>query len=335
MPVPEAVQATLQAAAERQVNKSLAFAAENLRVSKLLGDAGIPCASLKGASLSMLTFGSLALRHSRDIDLLVSPEQALRADEALAAAGFALQMPIGPHSVDQKKHWIRERKHFEYMSGKNVALELHWRLFDNPRLLATEHDPRTWMEVPVFPQRSLRTLSMPDLLLYLCVHGANHMWFRLKWLADVHAILRQSGPETLERLQADAKGQGCERAVGQALALMERLYGFPDPQGFPGAATASLVNEALTAMTAGNAASELETIPFATTRVAVARFRLKSEWGFWIREARGALADEHDRKSARLPHWMKFLLPILRMPLWMWRRLRGQGRSHRGVDLDS
>ena len=333
---PEAVHAALRDAAERQANKSLAFAAENLRVSQLLQEAGIPCASLKGASLSMLTFGTLALRHSRDVDLVVPPEHALRADEVLAAAGYGLHMPIGPHSLAQKVHWIRQRKHFEYIGEKNMAMELHWRLFDNPRLLSTELNPATWMEVPIFAKRSLRTLSMPDLLLYLCVHGANHMWFRLKWLADVHALLRQGLPEMLERLEADGKQEGCERAVSQALALMQELYEFPPPEVRPSVnpASSALVKEALQAMTAGKAAAELETIPFATSRIAAARFRLKEGWLFRLAETRTVLADEHDRRSLRVPHSMRFLLPVIRVPMWVWRRLRGQGRSHRGVDLE-
>ena len=333
--VPDTVKATLRAAAERQANKGLALAAENLRVSQLLQEAGIPCASLKGASLSMLTFGTLALRHSRDIDLVVPPEHALRADEVLAASGYGLQMPIGPHSLAQKAHWIRQRKHFEYISNKKIALELHWRLFDNPRLFRAELNPATSMEVPIFAKRSLRTLPMPDLLLYLCVHGANHMWFRLKWLADLHALLRQSGPETLERLLADGKKQGCERAVSQALALMRGLYGFSLGAIRPpvDAAASALVQEALHAMTAGKAAAELETVPFATSRVAAARFRLKAGWSFRLAETRAVLADEHDRKSLRMPHAMRFLLPLIRVPMWLWRRLRGRGRSHRGADL--
>ena len=36
---------------------------------------------------------------------------------------------------------------------------------------------------------SLRTLGDKELFAYLCVHGASHCWFRLKWLADLNAWL--------------------------------------------------------------------------------------------------------------------------------------------------
>jgi len=332
-PWPAETRLKLQAAAQRQANKSLGYAAETIRVCRLLQDGGIQVACLKGATLSILAFGDLGLRHSRDIDLLISPSDALRADEVLAAAGYVLEMPIGPHSLSQKMHWIEHRKHFEYKErSKGIALELHWRLFDNQRFFAAVIEPATWVDVSILGGRYLRTLSGPDLLLYLCVHGANHMWSRLKWLADVQSLLRHTGPESVQRLQVDARAQGCERAVAQTLALLQLFYGFPSPGLVTPAhkAVPALVRSALAAMTAGDAASELESVPFGTSRVAAARYRLKSEWRFWFREAGALLTDEHDRKSARLPHSMRFFLPLLRLPLWLGRRIFARGRSHRG-----
>jgi hypothetical protein len=332
-PWPDETRLKLQAAAQRQANKSLPYAAETIRVCRLLQAGGIQVACLKGATLSMLAFGDLGLRHSRDIDLLISPGDALRADEVLSAAGYALEMPIGPHSLSQKTHWIEHRKHFEYKErSKGIPLELHWRLFDNQSFFAAVTEPSAWVDVPILGTTFLCTLSGPDLLLYLCVHGANHMWFRLKWLADVQALLRQAGIESIQRLQEDARTRGCERAVAQTLALLQLLYGFPSPELVTPVhkAIPALVQSALAAMTAGDAASELETVPFGTSRVAAARYRLKPEWRFWFREAGALLTDEHDRKSARLPHSMRFFLPVLRVPLWLGRRLLGRGQSHRG-----
>jgi Uncharacterised nucleotidyltransferase len=332
-PLPATTRAALEAAAARQANKSLVYAAETVRVCRLLQEAGIAVACLKGASLSMLAFGNLGLRHCRDIDLLVSPENVLRAHEVLTTAAYELEMPIGPHSLSQKKHWIAHRKHFEYKNGKGIPLELHWRLFDNPQLFAPEVEPASWMEVPIFGHSVVQTLAAPGLLLYLCVHGANHMWSRLKWLADVQALLRRAETKVLERLQADAQTEHCERAVAQTLALTQLLYGFPFPEFVKPAddATRALVQSAVHAMTSGGAALELDAIPFATSRVAVARYRLKPEWKFWLRETNSILSDEHDRKSVHLPHSMRFLLPLLRLPLWIGRRIRGRGHSHRGT----
>jgi hypothetical protein len=328
--MPDATRSALKAAAERQAKKSLRYAAETMRVSRILREAGIPAACLKGAPLSILAFGELGLRHCRDIDLLVCSDDALAADDVLNSAGYKLEMPIGPHSPRQKKRWISHRKHFEYVSGNGIPLELHWRLFDNDRLLDMEISPASWTEVPVMGSSSLLGLAPRNLLLYLCVHGANHMWFRLKWLADVQALL-QAGPKAVEQLQVDAVKHSCERAVAQTLALTRLLFEVPAAELIApaDAPISALVESALAAMTSGSAAAELEAVPFGTSRVAAARYRLKPNWRFWLRETAAVLVDERDRESVRLPHAARFLLPLLRFPLWAGRRISGRGLSNR------
>ena len=44
---------------------------------------------------------------------------------------------------------------------------------------------------------SASDLPAPRLLLYLCVHGALDGWLRLKWLADIGALLHTMTPEQL------------------------------------------------------------------------------------------------------------------------------------------
>ena len=327
--LPESPRMALKVAAERQAHKSLIFAGETIRVTRTLQEAGIPAACLKGATLSMQAFGNLGLRHCRDIDLLIASDHALKADAILTSLGYQLEMPIGPHSLKQKQHWIRHRKHFEYKNGNGIPLELHWQLFDNRRLLPAEFASRSWIDLPVFGASSLQTLSLPDLLLYLCVHGASHMWFRLKWLADMQALLQQNGADTVKRLQADAMTHGCERPVAQMLILLQILFDTPYSVRSADTATSTLVHDALDAMTSGNAAAEIDTIPFGTSRVAMARYRLKRDWKFWLSEASSLLTDERDRNNVRLPHSMRFLLPLLRLPLWIGRRIRSRGKYDR------
>ena len=327
--LPEIARVALKSAAERQAHKSLIFAGETIRVTRALQEAGIPVACLKGATLSMQAFGDLGIRHCRDIDLLIVSEHALKADEILASLGYQLEMPIGPHSLKQKQHWIQHRKHFEYKSGNGIPLELHWQLFDNRSLLPAEFASHSWVDVPVFGASSLQTLSLPDLLLYLCVHGANHMWFRLKWLADMQALLQQNGADAVKRLQADAIAHDCERPVAQTLILLQILFGANYPVRPVDAGTSTLVHDALNAMTSGDGAAELETVPFGTSRIAMARYRLKRDWKFWLYEANSLLTDERDRNNIRLPHSMRFLLPLLRLPLWIGRRIRSRGQYDR------
>lgn len=56
------------------VHESVKMAAENVRLQRPFDKARLPVLFLKGASLAVLAYGNLGLRESKDIDLLVSPE---------------------------------------------------------------------------------------------------------------------------------------------------------------------------------------------------------------------------------------------------------------------
>ena len=331
--LPEDALQPLHTAAAKVAQQSLRFAGETIRLTHLLQSAGIATACLKGVTLSQLAFGQLALRHSRDIDLLVSPAEALKADQLMQKAGYRMTMPIGTQTERHRRTWMRLRKHFEYMHPESrIQVELHWRLFDNEHLTSSPHTPLAdaWqpVSIPGAPG-PLLTLAPRDLLLYLCVHGANHMWFRLKWIADVHALLAQGTEDDLERLMHDSRTFGMLRPVNQAMHLSQRLFGEPALPPAAPASVSALVNSALRAMTSGDAATELEQVPFGTSRVALARYRLRHHWRFWLDEARSGLLDEQDRASSGLPPSLSFLLPLLRLPLWITRRIAGLGRSNR------
>lgn len=330
--VPRPVIDALEVAAARQVNKSLVLAGETFRLTRLLQKGGIPVACLKGAPLSILAFGNLGLRHSKDIDLLVDPANALEGDRLLQAAGYEITMPKGPHSEEQKRHWMQLRKHFEYrhrLSG--IQLELHWRLFDNTQFFAGSFTLASCIPIAIADGMTVPALARRDLLLYLCVHGANHMWFRLRWIADVSALLSQQNSDDLPRLFEDARMRGCVHSVTQALLLSRLLFSVPtEAYRIPtNRAAERLVDTALDAMTQREAAVELEEIPFGTSRIAFARYRLKRNWKFWAREAQLGLVDELDRDDTHVPQSFSFLLPLLRIPLWLTRRLLHGGRSNR------
>lgn len=54
--------------------------------------------------------------------------------------------------------------------------------------------------VPLTNTIGLRTLGDEDLFAYLCIHGALHWWNRLKWLADVNAMLASTPKGGVSRL---------------------------------------------------------------------------------------------------------------------------------------
>jgi hypothetical protein len=174
---------------------------------------------LKGATLDMLAYGSLALKRGRDIDILVEPRAAGRASHLLSGAGYARITPgpeIGPERFEQ---WVALCKESSWRHGASgLIVELHTGLVDNPDLLAGIGFDSPRQIVPVAPGIDLPTLATEELYAYLCVHGATHAWSRLKWIADVGAFLARPGTD-IERLHANCEHIGAGRASAQALLL--------------------------------------------------------------------------------------------------------------------
>ena len=84
--LPVEIAAKLAQRAAQIQRENLAHIAVALRVGRLLESESIPFLVLKGAPLSQLAFGTTALRHMRDIDLLVSE---VDAEGGGARAAFA------------------------------------------------------------------------------------------------------------------------------------------------------------------------------------------------------------------------------------------------------
>ena len=108
-----------------------------------------------------------------------------------------------------------------------LRIELHWRLFLNPHAMAETSIMAASRVVPLAGAEGLRTLGEEDLFAYLCMHGALHWWNRLKWLADVNALLASTPQDGVERLVRAAEARGAGRAAAQALLLCRNLLQTP------------------------------------------------------------------------------------------------------------
>jgi hypothetical protein len=72
---------------------------------------------------------------------------------------------------------------------------------------------------------------------------------------------------------------------------------------------------------------ELEARPFARARILLAQFALCGTWPNAVAQLRYRGVSVHDRVHTPLPKGLRFLYPVLRAPLWLWRRLaKARGR---------
>jgi hypothetical protein len=301
------------------------MAAEALRLQRLFDEAGLPVLFVKGASLAMLAFGNLGLRGGDDIDLLVSWETLPAATALLASAGYHRFDPPTDMNDTQLQLLLAIRKDLGFVHQvSGLRIELHWRLFLNPHAMAENSIMAASRLVPLGGSAGLRTMGEDDLFAYLCLHGALHSWYRLKWLADVNALLAVCSDDDIQRLMRAAEIRGAERAVKQALLLCQQLLGISLPDRLmsqlnKSAMTRWLAATALNAMTVGGGEYEPRGQPFGTTRGSLSTFLLSRSWRYRLAELRVHLINQTDVLTVTLPTWLRFLYPVLRLPLWIRR----------------
>ena len=206
------------------------MAGEALRLQRLFDEADLPVLFVKGASLAMLAFGNLGLRVGQDIDLLVTVRVLP------AATTFICARRLPPRSILRLTSATRScgccmplRKDLGFVHQvTGLRIELHWRLFLNPHAMAADSIMAASRVVPLTGAKGLRTMGEEDLFAYLCMHGALHWWNRLKWLADINALLT-AAPEENRAPCPRRRSQGRRARRRPGVLLCRRLLGTPLP----------------------------------------------------------------------------------------------------------
>ena len=220
---PPAIAAALKAAALRISGQNLVLASEAVRLQKLFDAARIAVLFLKGSSLSMLAYGSLALKHGKDIDLLVARADAERALALLEQQGYVARQLAGADT---------DRVREAMFSGPDIALarggievELHWQPFENRHFVQGFGMSSPRQAVALHGAQTIDTLADAELFTYLSAHGAHHAWFRLKWLADLNAFLSSRDSSAIKSFYETARRGRAEVCAILALRLCQDLFG--------------------------------------------------------------------------------------------------------------
>jgi hypothetical protein len=314
----------------REISRAgLRLASEAVRLSALLNGAGIPNAVIKGPVVARRAFGEAAVRHASDIDLFISAEQITAAVDALQAAGYAPGDMMPARGSRIERMWRRAYKDFPlHRKGRSSAVELHWRLVSNEHLIAVPFRADNLVDVEIYPGGVVQGLSEADEFAYLCTHGALHYWVRLKWLADIAALVANRPPEEVRALYEHAVRLGAGVATGQALLLASQIFGNTLPEALhieleKNGAVRRMAALARQAIAQGGTTNYVE-LPFATFHTAFMRLRLGRGAGFWLRQLEVSLFSPREFMAFGLPDWLLPLQPVLRPFLWFLLQLESR-----------
>ncbi|HEY1982269.1 MAG TPA: nucleotidyltransferase family protein [Xanthobacteraceae bacterium] len=333
--LPPPIAAVLSRQARRIVRTNLDFAFETLRLQRALEAEGIAALALKGVGLALLAYGSLDLKQARDMDFLIPPECAEAALRLLEGEGYVIWSPAQNLSPRQRRSLIRFAKEAElFHPGRQLHLELHWHAANNPLLLQGVEARSAAQSVDLSGRGAIRILAPGDQFAYLCVHGARHAWSRLKWLADVNALLATTAPD-IGALYRHAQRAGAGLCAGQTLLLCRQLLALRLPPDLADEISANkrvrtLVGIGLRAMTAPHTETEVDGGVAGVARSVYTQFLLGQGLPFYAAQLRAASVTPVDVVLVPLPPFLHFLYPLLRLPLWVWRRAAGAFRARNG-----
>ena len=329
--VPDRAERDISDAARFQTQTNLQFAAELIRLQREFERQEIPVTFFKGVPVAIDVYGDIGIRHAKDLDFLVSPEQIANASAILEAAQYRRVAP--PISVEgaRLRTLIRTGKEFVFLHKDNPSLEveLHWRLFNNKKFVDALPDRAEFKRYAALDGIHLRTFVGDDLFTYLCAHGAVFAWARLKWLADIGALLAQDPTQT-ERRYREATRRGAERPAAQALLLCKHILGSDVPQKLIDELEADpvvrkLFSLAVTAMTAGGAETEPYDLKDGLKPMARSPWLIGKSGRFLLGEINTHWVGWDDVIDVPLPAGLQFLYPVLRVPIWLWRQATGPG----------
>lgn len=322
---PSAIARQIAADAQQIARQNLLLAADTIRLHRLFEGANIPALALKGAALAQLAYGSLTTKQARDIDFLVPPDCAEAAIALLEREDYALISPARSLRREQLRALIQYGREVELAHrGDGIRLELQWRICDNPLLLKGVDARSATQDVRLFDGASVRTLAPSDLFAALCVHGAVHAWTRMKWLADLNAVMETSSAD-VESFYRHAQAIGAGRCAGQALLLCRDLFDFRIPEAVASEIEANgkirkLVSIALGAMAAPRPRTDPARGVLTIARNYNDEFLLGEGWDYFFAQCRNIAVGPADVIRWPLPRGLHFLYPLLRLPLLLWRR---------------
>jgi hypothetical protein len=232
--IPVETAARIENSWRRDRLRLLALAKEQVALMAELQQAGIRALPLKGPALAQQLYGDPTARQSADLDLLVHPEDLKRAAEYLVAQGYRSVDGYAELYPRQQQAFLNRYHDFGFRhTQRAIQVELHWRFFETPSYFSLPLEDRLFCSHQVsFGGTVLSTLPPEVTLLYLCAHGAQHLWFRLLWAGDIAALLAQKEPVWgWPKLLDRAQELGVRTALIEGVTLASLLcrYEIPEP----------------------------------------------------------------------------------------------------------
>jgi hypothetical protein len=200
---------------------------ELVRVAGALSGSGIPALLLKGAAWAYQIYPRPELRPRLDVDLLISADDRVRAENAILGLGY-------DGAIEPAMELASAQRHFSLTAaGFTHHVDLHWRV-TNPLVFAKALPfGSLWTRsVSVDALAGARAAGPVDALLLACLHRVAHHGHEsgVLWMYDIHLLAQAlAQPDWADFVRA-ADTWDLKPAVKPGLAKAMEWFGTSIPE---------------------------------------------------------------------------------------------------------
>lgn len=151
-----------------------------------LSDMRVKYLILKGAPLNQLLYANQLTRISRDIDILIQPQDIWSVHQFLLSKGYQLQIKkYALYSMHKEKKIMKYFEEIPYWHPhKNIFIDLKWHIFTMNYLDMSWCNLNNYNLITI-RHHKVKILKPEQNFYYLCIHAAKHQWECLQWLQDI------------------------------------------------------------------------------------------------------------------------------------------------------
>jgi len=200
----------------------LHLVSKQLRIYKLFKQNHIPVALFKGPLLAQMAYGEISLRQAGDIDVLINRRHFAQARALLESLGYEMSPRLT--SAQLASH-LGNHCELQFMRDEwFTVVDLHWDLAPRSFVFKLHADEVMSRLQPVsLAGTTVETFGPEDLVLYLSMHGAKHLWRRLEWIVSLAEVLRATPQLNWDLLVQRAEQAHATRMLALGLRLVEKF----------------------------------------------------------------------------------------------------------------
>jgi hypothetical protein len=197
---------------------------KQLNLCRLLKEHGIPIAIFKGSVLAQSAYGDISLRQAGDIDVLISRAHFDRCKTLIESLGYQMMPCL---TATQLSSHLASHCEIQFVRDEwFTVVDLHWALAPKSFVFKVDTDELLSRLQPVtIAGTEIKTLATEDLIVYLSMHGAKHLWRGLEWISSLGELIRSAESIAWNTVIERAEKAHARRMLTLALRLVESVSG--------------------------------------------------------------------------------------------------------------